>query len=297
MLHPRATGYKSTIPVTGPEPHATLQPDKIRRTMARGAGGGRLTEQQLIQRFRGARRDPGLAALEGFHPLKHALRFGAEVLEIAVVDPERLARLAEELAPDIVQRLAQVPTLTVRPKTFEQLAPVPPREQIIAIAKRPAVSVDAVLDTPGPRPIVLLDDPTYHPNVGATVRVAAAADAAGLFVLGELDPWHSVALRGGAGLQFALPVTRIDELPPTDRPLVAIDPDGEPLPHAAIPPRAILAFGSERRGLSTAILEAADLRIGIPMRPGVSSLSLATAVAVTLYAWRGVVRAEESRQL
>ena len=31
----------------------------------------------LVRRYRAARRDPELAVLEGFHALKHALRFGA----------------------------------------------------------------------------------------------------------------------------------------------------------------------------------------------------------------------------
>jgi RNA methyltransferase, TrmH family len=81
-------------------------------------------------------------------------------------------------------------------------------------------------------------------------------------------------------------VARIEALPACDRPLVAIDPEGAPLRAAALPPRAILAFGSERRGLGADLHARADLRLAIPMRPGVSSLNLATAVAVTLYAGR-----------
>ena len=50
----------------------------------------------------------------------------------------------------------------------------------------------------------------------------------------------------------------------------------------ALPPRALLLFGSERRGLSPELREAAGSIYGIPMRPGVSSLNLATAVAVAL---------------
>jgi TrmH family RNA methyltransferase len=46
-----------------------------------------VSDEELRRRFRGARRVPELTVLEGFHALKHALRFGAEV-EIAVaVDP------------------------------------------------------------------------------------------------------------------------------------------------------------------------------------------------------------------
>ena len=52
----------------------------------------------------------------------------------------------------------------------------------------------------------------------------------------------------------------------------------------AADPDAVLAFGSERHGLGAGLLGRADVRVGIPMRPGVSSLNLATAVAVVLYA-------------
>jgi TrmH family RNA methyltransferase len=123
-------------------------------------------------------------------------------------------------------------------------------------------------------------------NMGACVRVAAAAEAAGVLTTGDNDPWHPDALRGAAGLHFALPVARVGELQRSDRPLVAIHPEGETLRSGAIPPRAILAFGTERHGLSPALLERADARLGIPMREGVSSLNLATAVAAVLFSQR-----------
>ena len=60
----------------------------------------------LVQRFRAARRDDELAMLEGFHALKHALRFGAEVEEVVATRPEELERLADGLAPDLAGSLA-----------------------------------------------------------------------------------------------------------------------------------------------------------------------------------------------
>jgi TrmH family RNA methyltransferase len=105
-------------------------------------------------------------------------------------------------------------------------------------------------------------------------------------VLGGLDPWRPTAVRGGAGLQFALPTLRLRHLPPHDRPLVAVTAGGGPLRPGALPPRALLAFGSERRGLAPELRQAAVLTVGIPMREGVSSLNLATAVAVALYVGR-----------
>lgn len=207
--------------------------------------------------------------LDGLHAVKHALRFGADVVEVRTDDRSRLAKLAAELAPDVADRL-----LTLAEPGE---GPFPPTG-VIARAKRPAF----VLPTPDARPTVLLVQPLHLGNVGAAIRVAAAADAAAVLVTGEVDPWHAQAVRGAAGLQFALPVGRLtlDALPPG--PLVALDPDGEPL--GAVPDGAILAFGSERRGLSKELLEQADASVALPMRAGVSSLNLATAVAATLYA-------------
>jgi len=122
--------------------------------------------------------------------------------------------------------------------------------------------------------------------MGACVRVAAAADAAAVVTTGDNDPWHPDALRGAAGLHFALPVIGVPRLPDTDRPLVAIPPEGESLRPADLPAGAILAFGTERHGLSGEVFERAEARISIPMREGVSSLNLATSVAIVLFVMR-----------
>ena len=74
--------------------------------------------------------------------------------------------------------------------------------------------------------------------------------------------------------------------PAGDRPLIAIDPEGERLGESEFDPRSILAFGTERYGLSEALLERADARLAIPMREGVSSLNLATTVSAVLFSQR-----------
>jgi TrmH family RNA methyltransferase len=256
---------------------------------------GQAGEQALIRRYRSARRDRALAVLEGFHALKHALRFGAEVTDAVAADPAQLSVLAAELAPDVAAALRER-TAPVSAEVLAELVPQAPRTGVVAIARRPEVDVAAVLAAPAPEPLVLLEDPRTMGNMGACVRVAAAADAAGVLTTGPNDPWHPDALRGAAGLHFALPVASVSPLSriaaqrghrgSSDRPLVAIDPGGEDLRPAELPPRAILAFGTERYGLSDALLARADARLGIPMRAGVSSLNLATAVAAVLFSRR-----------
>ena len=240
----------------------------------------------LVDRYRKARRDPSLAVLDGLHPLKHALRFGAEVVEAAGPDLERLRRLAEEFAPDVAEALLRL-VAPVSEDTFRRLSPVAPDTGVVAIARRPAVAAEAALrDRSGL--VALLENPRNPFNIGAAVRVAAAAGAAGLVTTGAQDPWHPAAIVSGVGLQFALPVCRAESLAglrlPPGRPLVVVDSRGEPMPWASVPTDAVIAFGTERRGASPELLAMASRRLAIPMTPGVSSLNLATAAAVALYA-------------
>ena len=135
---------------------------------------------------------------------------------------------------------------------------------------------------------MLLEAPAHLGNLGAVVRVAAAAGAAAVLTRGRHDPWHPVALRGSAGLHFALPVARVEAVPPASgRPLLAIDPDRRAAasgndPRGRAPGLRLGAPGPERRRCSRPL----SRRIAIPMRQGVSSLNLASAVAVILYVWR-----------
>jgi RNA methyltransferase, TrmH family len=239
-------------------------------------------ERTPIERFRRARRDPTRAVLEGFHAIKHAIRFGAALEQVCAVDLNALRALTSSLAPDIEPALREL-VQPVPPWVFAELAPYPPETGMIAIARRPQADVATVLQEPGAAPVVLLERPAHLGNLGAVVRAAAAAGAAAVLTTGPQDPWHPAALRGSAGLHFALPVGRVRR-PPADRPLVAFDPAGEPL--GPLPDDAVLAFGSERHGLSDELLARAELRVAIPMRAGVSSLNLATAAAVALYSAR-----------
>ena len=62
-----------------------------------------------------------LVRIEGFHALKHALRFGAEIVEVTRGPRRRRERLAEQLAPDLT------------------LPEMGPGDEIVAFAKRPRV--------------------------------------------------------------------------------------------------------------------------------------------------------------
>ena len=246
-----------------------------------------MRDGSLIARFGRARRDPATAVLEGFHPIKHALRFGAELQELVTRDASQLDALVARLAPELEERFGEA--REIEAGIFDRLAPLAPSTGVMALAPRASVDPASVLLAPDPAPMVLLENPRDLGNLGACVRVAAGAGAAGVLSTGTHDPWHPDALRGAAGLHYALPVARLGslgELAGADRPLLALDPDGDELDPAGLPSDAILAFGTERDGLSDELLGMAAGRLRIPMRPGVSSLNLATSVAAVLFSWR-----------
>jgi TrmH family RNA methyltransferase len=242
-------------------------------------------EHDRAVRFRTARRDPELTVVEGFHALKHALRFGAELVEAVAVEPSSLDAMAAELAPDLAGQLSSL-VEEVDGETLAGLVPLVPHTGVAAIARRPQVDLTAALADPAPAPAILLEQPRNMGNIGACIRVSAGGGAAAVITTGENDPWHPDAVRGAAGLQFALPVAKAEALPQSDRPLLAIDPEGEELAPGLVPPRAVLAFGTERHGLSGEVIERAEARIAIPMREGVSSLNLSTSVAIVLFFMR-----------
>ena len=203
---------------------------------------------------------------------------------VACADPAELERLAEELAPDVAKALLGAARIADPSRVAAATGVRAHPTGVWAVAPRIPYTLKDILDAEGPA--VLLEEPRHPGNVGACVRVAAAAGAAGVLVLGGADPWSPAAIRGAAGLQFAVPVARVDSLPETTRPVAALDPDGEDLGTAEVPDDAILAFGTERDGLSADMLARADLSVRIPMEPGVSSLNLAVAVGVALFACR-----------
>ncbi|KOV89098.1 rRNA methyltransferase [Nocardia sp. NRRL S-836] len=213
--------------------------------------------------------------LEGFHAVKHALRFGGTVTSLLTTSRSGAVELAESHAPDLLAAFAAA-TEVSQAEFRDRVGRTHPTG-VAGFAQRPDLPFDRAA------PLVLLDNPRNLGNFGATIRVAAGLDAGGVLSTGDVDPWHPNVLRGSAGLHFALPVARATTLDFAG-PLIAFDADGDPLA-GPVPDDAVLAFGSERHGLSDEVRSKATRIVRLPMRDRVSSYNLTTSVAMGLYHW------------
>ena len=81
-----------------------------------------------------------------------------------------------------------------------------------------------------------------------------------------MDPWHPNVVRAAAGLHYATAVERLplDDLPPG--PVYALDPEGDDIRSVVLPDDALLAFGSERHGISPELRKRATKRKRMALR-------------------------------
>lgn len=248
-------------------------------------------QNPLVARFRDAARGEAGAAmlLDGAHLVGDAVSAGV-ALQIAAVTPSALE--SGDLQP-LVTALGEqgVEVTLVSAQVMDAISPVRSASAIVALADRPATGRVNLYRRAAPLVVVAVDvqDPG---NVGAIVRVAEAAGAAGVVAAGaSANPFSWKALRGSMGSALRLPVIAgvsaqeaIAEAREHGCRVVATAPrDGQHLFEARLTGPVAILIGGEGRGLPADIVEAADERVTIPMQPPVESLNAAVTAAVLLY--------------
>lgn len=241
------------------------------------------------------------AVVEGLHAIKHALRFGATPQFILIENTEELNSLIQKLCPDIKLKLESFQdTIKEVGSDFQKITNSKIRTGIIGLFKKPASSIQDYKAELKLKPkndsnsAVLIDNPKDLNNLGAIVRICAAAGIQTLITIGELNIWNSRAIRAGAGLQFALSCINLkeSEIINLKAPLICFDERGQEL-NLSLKSEIqkmnkeesgiVYVFGSERDGISAELKKSATKIVRLPMQDGVSSLNLATSVSATLY--------------
>jgi tRNA G18 (ribose-2'-O)-methylase SpoU len=144
---------------------------------------------------------------------------------------------------------------------------------------------------------IVLEAVSNVDNMGGIFRcVAALGGHAVILGPGCADPLYRKAIRTSMGATLHVPFASasawpdaLHELQASGFTLVGLTPQrgAEPLEDVAADLRArarvALIAGAEGAGLSAAALDRTDLRVRIPMAPGVDSINVATATAIALY--------------
>ncbi len=222
----------------------------------------------------------------------HLLLEGEKAILDAVAAGISLEHLLhdESVRPGRLAALTSAHPRLVSRAVLERLADARTPQHLLAVARRRDVPVAEILGRPGPVVFAFaVQDPG---NLGAIVRVAEAAGAAGVVAApGSADFFHPRAVRGSAGSVLRLPVSgRVAfELFAADaraagRPICGATATGGDNPfEAPLDPQSILVVGAEGTGLPAGAYRHLDRRLTIPMREPVDSLNAAVATALLLY--------------
>lgn len=222
----------------------------------------------------------GFFLAEGTRTIRRA--FEAGYAPRAVIATDRMLRELDDL--DVV-------AYVVSDEVLEATTGFPVhRGALASFSRRPIPDAPTVLVEA--ERVVVLEDLVDATNVGAIFRAAVALGWDAVVLSARCgDPLYRRAVRTSMGAVFSIPWTRvthssgIDVLHDAGFTVIALTPTGSSeIGTAEIPARRALVVGSEGPGVSRRWLDAADLRVRIPMHAGIDSLNVATAAAIGLYA-------------
>ena len=244
----------------------------------------------IVSRFRDAARRDGardVALIEGLTLTLEAVRAGWEIDTLAV-DEQWLSSNTEAALGEA--RAAARDRIVVPERVLVALSAAKAPSGVVALARVPTGSADPY---GGANALTLIADDVQDPgNVGALARAIEAAGGSGLVLSGRsADPYGWRALRGSMGSAFRLAIRTCEtateaasEARARGLQLIALTPDGgAPIYSTQLRGPLALIVGGEGSGLDSALVDMADVRVSIPMRPPVESLNVAVAAAVALY--------------
>ena len=247
-------------------------------------------KQTRALRQRKRRDATGLFLVEGLFHIGEALAAQAAIEYICyapdVLDGDFARQLIERAAS------AGITCYETSADIFASLAEKDNPQGVIAVVRQPHVKLADL--TPQDFPwCVALVSPQDPGNVGTVLRTIDAVDASGLILLdSSVDPYHPTSVRASLGSIFWHPIVSASfaEWAQWARQWgyhvygtsARAGVDYEQVKAYEQP--LIVLLGSEREGLSGTQIEVCEQLIRLPMLGHVSSLNLAVAAGVMLYA-------------
>jgi TrmH family RNA methyltransferase len=252
----------------------------------------RITSRQnsVVAQYRAAARGEtgDLLLLDGAHLVSDALtaRIPLEHVMVAAESQE-----SSDIQPLVARAVAQQTMVGVASaKVMEAASPVRSTSPIIALANRNKLTSNVYAAR---QPFVVIACDVQDPgNLGAITRVAEAAGASGLIAAGHsADPLGWKALRGSMGSALRLPIVSRDSVDDAVaearrhrcRIVATLPRGGTSLTASDLRAPVAILIGGEGHGLPAGLIDAADVRVTIPMEPPVESLNAAVTAALVAY--------------
>lgn len=249
-----------------------------------------LVKQVRALRQHKGRRESGLFLVEGIHHVGSAVEAGWEI--------ETLLYAPDLLTSDYARRLVEeqgrkgVRCQPLAPDLFAGLAEKDNPSGLLAVVRQRRLALESLAPDKFAWGVAVVS-PQDPGNVGAILRTIDAVGADGLLLLdGGVELYHPALVRASMGTLFWKPVVEAS----FEAFLAWARQAGYRLvgssAHATTDYRQlrrdkrpmILLLGSEQKGLSAEQMDACDIAVSMPIRGKVSSLNLAVAAGVLLYA-------------
>lgn len=246
-----------------------------------------LIKQARALRQKKARLESGLFLVEGIHPVGEAIEADWDV-ESVLYAPDLLT---SHFARDLISRLEPKPQ-PVSTQVMESLTDKENPQGILAVVQQRKLQLD---DLQTMRSGVAVVSPQDPGNVGTILRTMDAVGTDTLFLLdGGVDLYHPSVVRASMGTLFWIPLikTSFDEFVhwarssrPGSLQLIGTSAHADVNFHTLVPQLPwVLVLGNEQKGLTSEQTKACDVTISLPMKGRVSSLNLAVAAGILLYA-------------
>lgn len=246
-------------------------------------------KETLRLRNRRARRETGLFLVEGFRELRRALDAKIHIEKMWFCPELYLGSHESELVGRAGALGAE--TIQAAEEPFRKMSYRDRPEGLLAVCRQFDTSFERI--ELGQNPLVLVVESIEKPgNLGTMIRAASAAGADAVIAADPTtDVFNPNVVRSSIGTCFVVPIgvgstdDVITWLGSRDIPTVAASPDAEKtIWTATLNGPAALVVGSEQYGLSKEFVDAADVRVSIPMPGGlVDSLNAATSAAILLF--------------
>lgn len=229
------------------------------------------------------RDETGLYLLEGVKPLEDAFDTGVRVGTVFVREG---SRQAERFC------LRDTRIIELSRELFDGLSGTETSQGVIAVAAAKVYDAGGFMRETAGRNILIMDRLQDPGNMGTIIRTAEAAGYGGMVLLnGCVDIYSQKVVRAAAGSLLRVPMIKIADAGSAiafakeagKRIAVTCLDGGEDCFAADLSDEIALVIGNEGNGVSDEFIDAADVKVHIPMDGSIESLNAAVAAGILMY--------------